>query len=313
MKFALVLGMLCIGISLASAAPQAPAATGRPAPDPRSRGGGECRDSPYNCVDTPNPLPASETLWLEDMTWMDVRDAIRGGVTTVLIPTGGIEPSGPWLTLSKHNHVMRVNCPAIARKIGHALCAPVVNFVPEGSLEPPSGHMLTVGTISLRQETYEALLTDLATSFKIHGFDNIVFVGDSGGNQRGQKAVAERLNERWKGTPFVAHIGEYYDNPAVQKYLVDLGVMKGGAGRGQATWPGTDNLHDEPFYSLNIFADDPAGLRWSQRVAAGLATIDGLSLADRQRTEALAAKVVEFRVGMAVAAIQKALAARPPK
>ena len=88
----------------------APGAQGRgqrPAPDPRSMGGGDCRANPYNCVDTPNPLPAPDTVWLEEMTWMDVRDALKAGKTTVIIPTGGIEPNGPWLALGKHNYVLR--------------------------------------------------------------------------------------------------------------------------------------------------------------------------------------------------------------
>ena len=51
-------------------------------PDPRSMGGGDCRDNVYNCADTPNPLPAPDTVWLEEMTWMDVRDALAAGKTT---------------------------------------------------------------------------------------------------------------------------------------------------------------------------------------------------------------------------------------
>jgi hypothetical protein len=85
-------------------------------PDPRSMGGGDCRDNPYNCKDTPNPLPKTSTVWLEEMTWMDVRDALAAGRTTAIVPTGGIEPNGPWLVLGKHNDVLRTNCDVIARK-----------------------------------------------------------------------------------------------------------------------------------------------------------------------------------------------------
>ena len=88
------------------------------APDPRSMGGGDCRDNPYNCADAPNPLPAPNTVWLEEMTWMDVRDALKAGKTTAIIPTGGMEPNGPWLVTGKHNYVLRTNCDAIARKLG---------------------------------------------------------------------------------------------------------------------------------------------------------------------------------------------------
>src|SRR5687767_15849891 len=101
------------------------------APDPRSMGGGDCRDNPYNCADAPNPLPAPNTVWLEEMTWMDVRDALKAGNTTAIIPTGGMEPNGPWLVTGKHNYVLQANCDAIARKLGNALCAPTVKLVPE--------------------------------------------------------------------------------------------------------------------------------------------------------------------------------------
>src|SRR5688572_347902 len=116
---------------------QAPAGQQRP-PDPRSRGGGDCRDNPYNCADAPNPLPAPNTIWIEEMTWMDVRDAIKAGKTTVIVATGGIEPNGPWLVTGKHNYVLQANCDAIARRLGNALCAPIVKFVPEGNIEPQS-------------------------------------------------------------------------------------------------------------------------------------------------------------------------------
>lgn len=145
-------------------------------PDPRSMGGGDCRDNPYNCSDVANPLPAPNTVWLEEMTWIDVRDAIKAGKTNVIVPTGGMEPNGVWLVTGKHNYVLHANCDAIARKMGNALCAPIVKFVPEGGIEPKSGHMTSPGTISAREETYQALLTDIAESLQAHGFQNIIFI-----------------------------------------------------------------------------------------------------------------------------------------
>src|SRR5687767_1564097 len=108
---------------------------------------------------------------------MDVRDALKAGKTTVIIPTGGIEPNGPWLVTGKHNYVLRANCEAIARKLGNALCAPTIEYVPEGNLDPPDSHMRSPGTISMRVPTFEAMLTDVAHSLKMHGFQNIIFIG----------------------------------------------------------------------------------------------------------------------------------------
>ena len=67
-----------IASGLAAQAPSQPAGQGRgQAPDPRSAGGGQCAANPYNCLDTANPLTPPDTVWLEEMTWMDVRDAMR--------------------------------------------------------------------------------------------------------------------------------------------------------------------------------------------------------------------------------------------
>ena len=268
--------------------------------DPRTAGGGQCAENPYNCIDTPNPLTPPNTVWLEEMTWMDVRDALKAGKTTIIISTGGIEPNGPWLALGKHNYVLKANCDAIARKLGNALCAPIVPFVPEGGVEPKTGHMLTAGTISMREETFEAMLNDMAQSFKVNGFQNIIFIGDSGGNVTGMKNVADKLTAQWNGSPVVAHIPEHYAYNTVAKLLDDMGVtkpdMKG------------DNLHDDPGITMNMMVTDPESVRWQGRVKAGKATINGVSIADKAKAVDIGKKIVEMRATNTVAAIRKAIA-----
>jgi hypothetical protein len=128
--FALMAGAMLVSAAVAAAQP--PAGRERPAQDPRSMGGGNCANNPYNCKDTANPLPTNPSVFIEEMTWMDVRDALAAGKTTAIITTGGIEPNGPWLVTGKHNYVNRANCEAIARKLGNALCAPNLEIVPEG-------------------------------------------------------------------------------------------------------------------------------------------------------------------------------------
>ena len=266
----------------------APSSRQRPEPDPRTMGGGDCQANKYNCSDTPNPLPEAKTPWIEEMTWMDVRDAIASGKTTAIVSTGGIEPNGPWLVTGKHNYVLRTNCPAIAAKLGNAVCAPVIEFVPEGTIEPQTGHMRSPGTISLRQETFEAVLTDVAHSLKIHGFKNIIFIGDSGGNQSGQGAVADRLTAAWAGEAAVHHIGEYYRRPAnAPNVLRDEGVTRDGMPN--------DGIHDSPGITLNMMLDDINSVRWAERVETGQAIINGVSIADLERSLELAGKISEAR------------------
>ncbi len=267
---------------------------------PPSMGGGQCSANPYNCPDAPNPLPKADTVWIEEMTWMDVRDALKEGKTTVIISTGGVEPNGPWLVTGKHNYVLRANCDAIARKLGDALCAPVVPFVPEGRLDPPSSHMTSPGTISLTEETFAALLTDIVKSFKAHGFKNIMLIGDSGGNTRGMQAVAKTLNGEWTGNPLVAHIPEHYDYNSVEKEMASRGLIKAGQ---------SDGLHDDAIISLNMFMTDPKSIRYEERVKAGKATINGVSLADRKKNLELGRAIVEFRATVTANAIRKAIEA----
>ena len=130
-----ILGAVLASVASVALSGTASAQAGAPR-DPRNMGGGTCAANPYNCVDAVNPLPAPNTVWMEEMTWMDVRDALKAGKTTAIISTGGMEPNGPWLVTGKHNYVLHTNCEAIARKLGNALCAPILKFVPEGSISP---------------------------------------------------------------------------------------------------------------------------------------------------------------------------------
>ena len=230
---------------------------------------------------------------------MDVRDAMKAGKTTMIITTGGIEPNGPWLALGKHNYVLRANCNAIARKLGNALCAPNIPFVPEGSIEPKSGHMTTVGTISLQQATFEALLTDIVHSMKMHGFENIMLIGDSGGNTKGMGNVAQKLNAQWGGSPVVAHIPEHYMYNTVSALLREMGVTKEGMP--------DDGLHDDPGITMNMMVTDPNSVRVDQRIKIGKATINGVSIADKAKAIEIGKKIVEMRATNTAAAIKKAI------
>ena len=153
-------------------------------------------------VSTQTPsVPQPNSVFLEDLTWMEVRDAIAGGKTTVIVPTGGTEQNGPHMALGKHNYLVAYKAGQIAKQLGNALVAPVVSYVPEGDINPPTGHMRFAGTISLPQDVFVKVLEHAARSLRQHGFVDVAFIGDSGGNQAGQKLAADALNKEWAGTP----------------------------------------------------------------------------------------------------------------
>ena len=248
---------------------------------------------------TPRPIEAVDTVFVEEMTWMEVRDALRAGRTTVIVPTGGVEQNGPYLATGKHNYILRATTEAIARKLGNALVAPIIAFVPEGDIDPPSLHMKYPGTISLTEDTYRRLLTEICASFRAHGFEHIVLIGDSGGNQAGLKEVADRLNAHWAGDRTRVHfIPEYYDYPGVKKWLESQGVRQQDEG-----------LHDDFAITAQMMAVDPTTVRMKQRLKAGKFRINGVELAPAEKTIAWGKKIMDFRAEATVKAILQALAA----
>ena len=255
----------------------------------------------YPPLDAKRPIEALDSVFIEELTWMEVRDALKAGKTTVIVPTGGVEQNGPYLATGKHNYVLRATTEAIARKLGNALVAPIVPFVPEGDIDPPTGHMKYPGTISLTEDTYQRLLTDICASLKTHGFEHIVMIGDSGGNQQGMKAVAGKLNEKWAGGKTRVHfIPEYYDYPGVNKWLKSQGIEQKNEG-----------LHDDFAVTAIMMTVDPTTVRMKQRIAADKFRINGIELAPAEKTIEWGRKIVDLRAEATVKAIRKAMTANP--
>jgi len=134
-------------------------------------------------------------------------------------------------------------------------------------------------------------------SLKTAGFENVVFIGDSGGNQRGMEAAAALLNERW--TDAQAHfVAEFYTYGAVFEYMEsELGISEGES----------DGFHDDYVITSIMAVDDPMSVRHQQRVAAGKASINGLSIEDIEHTIEVGKKLLQFRVDTTVKAINAAI------
>jgi creatinine amidohydrolase len=137
------------------------------------------------------------SVYLEELTSPELRDRIAAGATTILVPIGGTEQSGPQIVLGKHNVRARLLAAKIAQKLGNAVVAPTISYVPEGSITPPAGHMRFAGTISVPEPVFEAMLEATARSFRQHGFRDVVFLGDHGGYQKNEEKVAAHLNHEW--------------------------------------------------------------------------------------------------------------------
>ena len=153
----------------------------------------------------------ADSVFLDDLTWTELRARIDAGATTIIVPIGGTEQNGPHIALGKHNARAKTLAEIVARRLGNAIVAPVIAYVPEGEIDPPTAHMRFPGTITVPERAFEAVLESAAQSFRRHGFRDVVFLGDHGGYQKNEQAVAERLNREWAKTPVRAHaIVDYY-------------------------------------------------------------------------------------------------------
>jgi len=264
-------------------------------------------------LDAPRPIDAGASLWAEELTWMEIRDLVKAGTTTIIIGTGGVEQNGPYVAGGKHNFVLQTVLPYIARAIPNSLIAPIVKFVPEGRIEPAaSGHMNYPGTISLEAATFEALLTDICRSYKAHGFIDIILLGDSGGNQAGMRSVANALNVKWAAEKATVHfLPEYYDQDRWSyDYLKTLGITQINKTPGQPPDARTDTrngMHDDVYYESQIAVVDPNLIRAEQRRKAGLLTLHGVDLAPIEKTIDIGRKLAEYRAGITAQAFKASL------
>jgi creatinine amidohydrolase/Fe(II)-dependent formamide hydrolase-like protein len=246
---------------------------------------------------------APDSVQLEQLTWTEVRDAVRAGKTTIIIPAGGTEQSGPYIAVGKHNVRVVALSERIARQLGNALVAPVIAYVPEGNIDPSTSHMRFPGTITVPTDVFERTIEAAAESFRIHGFSTIVLLGDHGGYQASLKAAADRLNRRW-GSGHSApqaralYVPEYYQ--AVETTF---------AGELQARGFGPDlGTHADLKDTALMLAIDPSMVRLKQLQAGAKpdASVGVYGGDPRRASAALGRLGADAQVSAAVQAIRRA-------
>jgi creatinine amidohydrolase/Fe(II)-dependent formamide hydrolase-like protein len=234
-----------------------------------------------------------------DMTWVEVRDAIKAGLQTVIVPTGGLEQNGPHMIIAKHDHIVRWAARRIAAELGDALVAPVVSYVPQGDYSPPTGNMQWPGTMGVPPEVFGAVLEGIARSLKSAGFKAICFISDHGLSLKPQAQVAERLTREWPDGPRVLAIDSYYADAAETAYLRSQGESDAAIGE-HATIADTSEL----------MAVYPQGVDLSRLAAfgPGLGVVGDPSRSTIARGDAMMALKVRAAVDQIAAATGRATA-----
>ncbi|BFP40542.1 hypothetical protein FGF1_13870 [Flavobacteriaceae bacterium GF1] len=246
-------------------------------------------------MDKPRPIPLQKELLLKNMTWMEIRDLIKQGYTTVIIGTGGLEMNGPYMVTDKHNIIMENLAKGIASQLGNTLVATIVPYVPQGHLKGPSGLLRYPGTLGVSQQTFQHLVRDIAISLKHHGFTEIILLGDSGGNQKGLKTVSEELNRDWQGKPVVRYIPEYFDYEKWIGFQERYGIFEVSEG-----------IHDIFRDTALLLLDDSNHIRKKQRLKNNLFTVNGIDLTDTIAIKRIGHALFDFQVGITRDAIELA-------
>jgi creatinine amidohydrolase len=165
-----------------------------------------------------------KSVYIRDLTWVEVREAIEEGKTTVLYYAGSTEQNGPHMALGKHNIIANYLAGRVARKLGNALVAPTMPFAPTGE------QIRYPGTINLSDATFAAVAREVGQSMFAAGFRVVCFMGDHGGGQEALKTVAAELDREWwsKGRR-AYYIGDaYYKAEAeIHAYLVEKKLPPG--------------------------------------------------------------------------------------
>jgi creatinine amidohydrolase len=260
---------------------------------------------------------AQKSVYLEELTTVEVAAMVKNSPATpsvVIIPVGGTEQNGPHMAIGKHNVRVKVLAGRIAQQLTAlnlpTIVAPVVSYVPEGNINPPTEHMKWPGTVSISEDAFKSMLLSAARSFRQHGFTDIVLIGDHGGYQSALAAVEATFNKdaksdtksNGKSKAKVHFIADYYQATAsTQSSYIAALRTKGLSDFEIGTHAGSADT------SLQL-AIDPSTVKPEKFAESANLGRPGGTLGDpRPASAALGQLGLDATVKMSVLAIQKAI------
>ena len=126
---------------------------------------------------------------IENMSWTDVKEAIRAGYDTVVFAVGSMEQHGPHLPIKTDSAIGEAVARGVAKRLGNALMAPTLR------LGCSRHHLSFAGTVSVQPETLIATISDYISSLCEHGFRAIVILASHGGNFAPLNQALEELRQ----------------------------------------------------------------------------------------------------------------------
>ena len=238
---------------------------------------------------------APPSLHLEELTWDEVGSSLEAGYRSVIIPTGGVEQNGLHVVLGKHKGVIKHTSTEIASRLGQTLIAPVIDYVPEGRISPPEGHMNYAGTISVREEVFEMVLEDTAKSLYQHGFTHVYIMGDSGSSVDAQQLAVDKLAAQIAPHQHILHVTDYYSSNGQTAWLKEQGYSQEGIG-----------YHAGMRDTSELMAAMPEGVRADKLLQTKQSS--GATGSYWKANPELGRKMLDLKIGAATAQIERARA-----
>ena len=162
-------------------------------------------------------IAQTRSVWIDDLTWPEVRDAIAAGKNTAIVFVGSSEQNGPHMAIGKHNFIARYCAQRIAEQLGDALVYPVLPFAITGDAGMRSGHMRFPGSVTLPPEVFSGMVRGVAQSALAAGFKLVALMGDHGGGQDELAQVAQALDAQSRRSGArVVYVGDLYTKADTQ-------------------------------------------------------------------------------------------------
>jgi creatinine amidohydrolase len=159
----------------------------------------------------------TRSVWIDDLTWPEVRDAIAAGKGTAIVFVGSSEQNGPHMAIGKHNFIARYCAQRIAEELGDALVYPVLPFAITGDAAAKTAHMRFPGSVTLPPDVFAGVVRAVAQSALSAGFKQVALMGDHGGGQEEMARVAQALDAQSKRSGVrVLHVGDLYSKADTQ-------------------------------------------------------------------------------------------------
>ena len=201
------------------------------------------------------------SVWIDELTWPEVRDAIAAGKRTAIIYAGSSEQNGPHMVIGKHNFIARALAQRIAEELGDALIYPTLPYAVAGNALTRTGHMRFPGTVSLPPEVFYGVVRAVGQSALTAGFKVIALMGDHGGGQDEMALAAKELDAQARADGArVLFIGDLYAKSRAQ--MRDILARRG--------LPATDDHAGIPDTSSLLHLEQAPG-RWVHKDKIALA------------------------------------------